>query len=238
MRASLFVWIAIFCIGALVGDRYGAPGVVTGLTDSAFGKLEGWVGGLAAPLPRGGDIDKGPQTSDGYGQSARAEADTRDDAISRASAGVDNSRLRINEAGLRIIKESEGLRLEAYNVGGQWLIGYGHTRTARAGMKISEAEADRLLREDVEGAEESVRAVVTAPLNENQFSAMVSLAYNLGIGGFKKTTVFERINKGDYQGAADGFLNHDRARVDRQLKPIAHLTERRQKERALFLTPV
>lgn len=147
-----------------------------------------------------------------------------------------NPNLTINEAGLDIIKESEGLRLTAYWTGGQWLIGYGHSRTAKEGMTITEAEADALLREDVADAESAVRNLVKVPVNRNQFSAMVSLAYNLGGGGFSRSQVVERINAGDYAGAADAFLLHDRARVEGELRSIPHLTERRKKERALFLS--
>lgn len=146
-----------------------------------------------------------------------------------------NDALSINEAGLDIIRGSEGLRLDAYWSGSQWLIGYGHSRTAREGMTITEAEADALLRADIAGSEDDVRRIVTVALNRNQFSALVSLAYNLGGGGFSRTEVVKRLNAGDYAGAADAFLLHDRVRIDGELRSAPHLTERRKKERALFL---
>ncbi len=149
----------------------------------------------------------------------------------------ENAALRTNEAGLAIIRESEGLRLSAYNYGGVWLIGYGHTATAAQGMTITESEAEALLRADVMNAETGVRTLVQTPVNENEFSAMVSLAYNLGVGGFSRTLVLERLDAGDRAGAADGFLTHDRARVDGVLQALPNLTERRRKERELFLTP-
>lgn len=142
-----------------------------------------------------------------------------------------NRTLRINEAGLAIIRESEGLRREAYEAGGRWYIGYGHAG-AEAGMTISEAEADKLLREDVAGAEAGVRRLVTVPVNENELSAMVSLAYNLGIGGFGRSSVLARLNEGDRQGAADAFGSYIRAGY----QVLEHLRQRREKERALFLT--
>ena len=64
---------------------------------------------------------------------------------------------KINESGLNIIRWSEGLRLEAYRSGGGWRIGYGHGATAKEGMKITEAQANALLRADVEIAENAVR---------------------------------------------------------------------------------
>lgn len=146
----------------------------------------------------------------------------------------ENANLHINTAGLDIIKESEGLRLEAYNLNGQWLIGYGHSATAKAGMKITDAEATALLRSDVLASENGVKKRLTVSVNENEFSAMVSLAYNLGVGGFGRSSVLERINAGDRKGAADAFLRHNKGGG----KVIEHLTHRREKERALFLTPV
>ncbi len=154
-----------------------------------------------------------------------------------ASAIAENSGLRTNDAGIAIITESEGLSLEAYQLNGQWLIGYGHAATARPGMRITEAEARTLLRQDLRATEAALKQILAVRVNENEFSAMVSLAYNLGLGGFRRTAVFERINEGDRPGAADGFLQHDRARINGVLTPLAHLTERREKERALFLTP-
>jgi lysozyme len=143
-----------------------------------------------------------------------------------------NRNLRINDAGLAIIKQSEGLRLDAYQSGGRWFIGYGHSGAA-PGSHITEAEADRLLRQDVAGAEAGVRRLVMVPVNDNEFSAMVSLAYNLGVGGFSRSSVLERLNAGDHQGAADAFRLYVRAGY----QVIEHLKQRREKERALFLAP-
>lgn len=145
-----------------------------------------------------------------------------------------NASLKINAAGLDIIKRSEGLRFEAYqSVSGRWFIGYGHSRTAQPGMIISEAEAEALLREDVEGAEASVKKLVTVPVNVNEFSAMVSLCYNLGAGNFGKSAVVREINLGNRQSAANAFRNHIRAGY----QVLEHLKHRREEERTLFLTP-
>lgn len=205
MRSGFLLMVLAFLLGAGVGDRYGLPGFASGIADPVFSAAEKWIG-LG---PAGG----------GTGEPGEAL----------------DAALTINEAGLDIIRESEGLRLTAYRSGAQWLIGYGHSRTARAGMTITEAEASALLREDVADSEEAVRRAVTATVNRNQFSAMVSLAYNLGAGGFSRSKVVERLNEGDYEGAADAFLLHDRARIDGELRTVPHLTERRKKERALFM---
>ncbi|WDI32057.1 lysozyme [Hyphococcus flavus] len=238
MRMRLIFWIIIFALGALVGDRYGMPGIVRNAADGGFSYVESWFGRLGEPIPEAEESaaenetdvspnQEEPDQSDGDATSSENEAQAPSGSL------ADNANLRINAEGLQIIKESEGLRLEAYNLGGQWLIGYGHSRTARAGMTITESEAEQLLREDVRDSEDAVKRMVEVPVNENQFSAMVSLAYNLGSGGFSRTTVLERINQGDYQGAADGFLNHNRAGG----QVNEHLTHRREKERELFLKP-
>lgn len=144
-----------------------------------------------------------------------------------------NAGLRINEAGLEIIRRSEGLRLEAYQVGGRWYIGYGHSG-AHEGMTITRVEADAFLREDVRDAENGVRRLVSTRVNENEFSAMVSLAFNLGVGAFGRSAVLSHINQGDRPGAADAFRNYVRAGG----KVNQHLQHRREEERELFLTPV
>jgi lysozyme len=137
-----------------------------------------------------------------------------------------------NEAALQIIKKSEGLRLKAYSNGGQWLIGYGHAKGVTAGMTITEAQADAFLREDVRVCEASAARVVTAPVTGNEFSAMVSLCYNVGYGNYEKSSVVRLLNAGDRAGAADAFLRW----VKGGGKIIPHLVDRRNAERALFLS--
>lgn len=229
MRISIFAWIIIFIVGALVGDRYGTPKWASNVADRGFVAIEGWFGKLDEPIPAAEEADAGEDDDTDEPPAESDPASSNDD---------DDQKLRINAAGLQIIKESEGLRLEAYNLNGQWLIGYGHARTAQAGMTITEAQAEELLREDIASTESAVRWMVEVPVNANQFSALVSLAYNLGAGGFSKTSVLEKLNDGEYQNAAEAFLSHDRARINGELQSIPHLTERRQKEHDLFLQEV
>ena len=142
--------------------------------------------------------------------------------------------LRTNAAGLKIIQDSEGLRFEAYQgTGGKWLIGYGHASTAKPGMTITEQQALDLLRQDVEAAETAIKSFLTVPVTENEFSAMVSLAYNIGVSAFKDSTVLREVNRNKTMAAADAFLLWNK--VNGRAYP--HLTDRRQKERALFLAP-
>lgn len=148
-----------------------------------------------------------------------------------------NAWLAINERGLDVIRKSEGLRLNSYYLAGQWLIGYGHAGTAKQGMSITAAEAGRLLIADVKDAEEAVRRLVAVPINENEFSALVSLAYNMGPAAFAKTAVLRRLNAGDRNGAADSFRYLVSADINGERVVLDALKRRRIAERALFLTP-
>lgn len=142
----------------------------------------------------------------------------------------------INRDGLRIIKAFEGLRLEAYQDSvGVWTIGYGHTSMAgppevKAGMKITEAQAEEILKRDLEKFENGVRDRVSVSLNGNQFSALVSFAFNVGLGAFESSTLRRLLNAGDYEGAANEFPRWVKAGG----KTLQGLVRRRNAEQALF----
>ena len=139
----------------------------------------------------------------------------------------------INDVGLRLIKDFEGLRLNAYqDAVGVWTIGYGHTNTAYPGQRITTAQATALLRQDVANFENAVNRAVRVPLNENQFAALVSFAYNVGSGALNSSTLLRRLNAGDTFGAANEFLRWNRAGG----RVLAGLTRRREAERSLFLS--
>ena len=147
----------------------------------------------------------------------------------------------INDAALQLIKKWEGFRPAAYqDPVGIWTIGYGTTANAgvgitpKAGMVISEGAATSYLDAAVTKFAHNVTAALTKPANENEFGAMVSLAYNIGPTAFKRSTVARKFNEGDKKGAADAFLLWNKA-GGRVLKGLAN---RRVEERALFLRPV
>ena len=138
----------------------------------------------------------------------------------------------INEAGLNLIKDFEGLRLNAYqDAVGVWTIGYGHTRTAYPGQYVSEAGATALLREDIATFERAVSSAVQVPLTDNQYAALVSFAFNVGSGALNSSTLLRRLNSGDYYGAANELLRWNRAGG----RELYGLTRRREAERSLFL---
>lgn len=136
------------------------------------------------------------------------------------------------------IKKHEALRLTAYlpTKDDVWTIGYGHTRTARRGMVITEAQAEELLRQDLAWVEDVIDRFVKVPLTQNQHDALGSLIFNIGGGAFSKSTVLRRLNAGDYKGAADAFLMWDkqRDRTTGKMNTLRGLTRRRQEERAMF----
>ena len=98
---------------------------------------------------------------------------------------------KIGQAGLNLIKQFEGCRLSAYQcAAGVWTIGYGHTAGVKKGMTITQEQADAYLKQDIKKFEgyvnNSVYVPITANLNQNQFDALVSFAFNCGVGNLKK----------------------------------------------------
>lgn len=149
--------------------------------------------------------------------------------------------MKVSNAGLELIKKHEGLRLTAYPdpaTGGEpWTIGYGITSRAGVGkvtkgMKITQAEAEDMLRRALVVFERGVVNALTRRPTQAQFDAMVSLAFNIGVPAFSKSSVARHFNAGDMEKAAGSFLLWNKAAG----KVMPGLTRRRQSERALFLT--
>lgn len=118
---------------------------------------------------------------------------------------------QINGSGLAIIKRYEGLELKAYKCPADvWTIGYGSTVGVVPGMVITEAEAEERLRRDLARFEKAV-AKFCPVATDNQFSAMVSLAFNIGEGAFGSSTLRRLHSAGDYAGAKAQFARWNRA---------------------------
>jgi len=118
-------------------------------------------------------------------------------------------------------------------------IGYGSTRYSD-GIKVqltdeplTENEAMLLLLNTLEIYENSINKNVIAPINQNQFDALVSFVYNVGTGSFTKSTLLKKLNMADYVGASLEFLRWNKAGG----KVLNGLTRRRAAEKTLFLTP-
>ena len=147
----------------------------------------------------------------------------------------------IKKAAIDLIKEFEGFRAKAYlDPVGILTIGYGTTAAAgvgiipRLGMTITEAEAERYLMAAVDKFAAQIAPKITAPINENEFGAFVSLAYNIGPSAFGKSSALRKFNAGDKSGAASAFLLWNKAGG----KVMQGLIRRRNAERALFMRPV
>ena len=107
---------------------------------------------------------------------------------------------------VRICKLLEGCRLSAYqDPGGVWTIGWGHTATAKKGMRITPSEAERLLRADLDIARAAVRKNVTVKLTAGQEDALTLLVYNIGAHAFAGSTMRSLINQGRLAEADEQF---------------------------------
>lgn len=144
----------------------------------------------------------------------------------------------VNKATLDLIKAFEGKKLTAYlDPIKIWTIGYGHTTAAGPpavvpGMTITSDEAAAILAVDVGKFSAGVAKYVKVPVNDNQFGAMVSFAYNVGVGAFSRSTLLKKVNAGDFVGASAEFMKWTKAGG----VVLKGLIRRREAERALFLS--
>ena len=135
--------------------------------------------------------------------------------------------MNIGTKGLDLIRFFEGLELNAYQcAAGVWTIGYGHTKDVQQGMTISEARANEMLAEELNEYESYINGLVTVELNQDQFDAMVSWVYNLGVGNLKASTLLKVLNAGDYDGVPAQMMRWNKAGG----KVLEGLTKRRQAE--------
>lgn len=148
--------------------------------------------------------------------------------------------MKVSPKGRDLILEFEGIRLEAYLCpAGVWTIGAGHTKNVKPGDRLdSPTHAKIILDEDLaEWAAGVEKALGGANTTQHEFDAMVSLAFNIGLGGFEKSTVLRLHKAGDKTGAARAFGMWNKATVQGKLVEMPGLTRRRAAEAALYLTP-
>jgi lysozyme len=141
----------------------------------------------------------------------------------------------VNQATIDLIKRNEGCRLNAYQDSvSVWTIGYGHTGPdVSEGQHITQDQAEALLRQDLEKFQDGVDDAIAGDTADNQYGAMVSLAFNIGLGNFRGSSALRTHNGGDHHAAADAFLLWNKAGG----QVLAGLDRRRHEERALYLTP-
>lgn len=144
--------------------------------------------------------------------------------------------MKTSEHGIDLVKIFEGFSAKSYvDVAGYPTIGYGHKiRTGEMFYSVTEEEATRLLGGDLLEAEAAVNKYCTAPINQNQFDALVSFTYNLGGAALEGSTLLRLVNAREYSYAADEFPKWCHAGG----VEVEGLVTRREKERALFIMPI
>jgi lysozyme len=143
--------------------------------------------------------------------------------------------MKLSQAGLDLIKRFEGCKLKAYqDAVGIWTIGYGHTGpNVHDGLTITQKQADDILAQDVGRFASGVAANVRVSLTQSEFDALVSFAFNVGLGAFKTSTLLRLLNdNADRNVVASQFLRWNKAGD----KVLEGLTKRRNAEKALFLS--
>lgn len=141
--------------------------------------------------------------------------------------------MNLAKPGRDIIKNWEGLALVAYVCpAGILTIGWGHTGSdVTPGMKVTQEQAEFLLSRDVAKAERAVKRLITVPITQNQFDALVSFTFNLGGGNLQASTLRKVINRGDIHEVPAQF----RRWVFAGGKKLRGLQARREEEIALFM---
>lgn len=135
--------------------------------------------------------------------------------------------MNISDKGLAVLKLREGSRNKAYkDVKGIWTIGVGHTGPeVQEGLVWTDQQILDVLKQDVKVAEQGVTDNVRVALSQNQFDALVSFIFNVGVTAFRRSTMLKYINIGEFGLAAQQF--------DRWVIPI-EVTSRRMSEKAQF----
>lgn len=148
---------------------------------------------------------------------------------------------KLSEKALGLLKRFEGCKLTAYQDSAKvWTIGYGHTHNVKAGMKISQQQADAFLKEDVKKFEQGINQTLRefgTKVTQSQFDALVIFSFNVGLRAFQKSTMAKKLylmdNKDQLSvnAVADQFQCWNKAGG----KVLPGLVKRRAEERLLFL---
>ena len=157
--------------------------------------------------------------------------------------------MKVSDKSIKMIKHHEGIRQKPYRCPAKlWTVGCGHVLYPRQGaLKIDERDAypleerdnrtfsmeevDGILRDDLNRFERGVERYCPVKLTQGQFDALVSFSFNIGLGALQRSTLRQKILRGDMEGAAEEFLKYTLAGG----KVLKGLVTRRNDERALFL---
>ncbi len=146
-------------------------------------------------------------------------------------------RLTVSNEGLALIKKYEGYKTTPYRCpAGLYTVGYGHV--IGNGLQLPDewnrtfslGEIDELLRTDLARFERGVLRYCTVYLTQSQFDSLVSFSFNLGLGVLQRSTLRQKLNRGDYAVASKEFLRYTRAGG----KVLKGLVRRRTEEYNLF----
>ena len=158
--------------------------------------------------------------------------------------------MKVSQKAIQMIKHHEGVRQRPYRCPAKlWTIGVGHVLYPRQGaLKLEERdsvplrdednrtfsmeEIDDILRHDLERFERGVERYCPVKLTQGQFDALVSFSFNLGLGGLQRSTLRQKVLRGEFESAAEEFLKYTIAGG----KVLKGLVNRRNDERALFLS--
>jgi lysozyme len=139
--------------------------------------------------------------------------------------------MKVSEEGKCLIKKFEGCELKAYRCpAGKLTIGYGHVKGVKEGDEWSQSHAEHMLDVELEEYEGYVNDMVTAPLSQSQFDALVAWIYNLGPSNFKKSTLLKVLNEEEYDQVPREIKRWNKANG----KVINGLVRRREAEARLF----
>jgi lysozyme len=152
--------------------------------------------------------------------------------------------MNINQATVDLVKRWEGFKATAYLCpAGVWTIGYGTTSragicvTVTKGMTTTERQAEEWLRKGLDKFAAQIRPAITATINDNQFGAFLSLAYNIGPAAFRGSSALRHFNAGDTAKAAAAIKLWNKATVNGKRQVLQGLVNRREDEVRLFNTP-
>lgn len=144
--------------------------------------------------------------------------------------------MNVSPKGIDLIKQFEGCKLTAYkDGGGVWTIGWGHTSAAGApevkeGLTITQQQANKILADDLAKFSEGVAKLIKVEISQDQFDALVSFAYNVGLGAFGSSTLLKKLNAKDFEAVPAQLMRWTKDNG----KEVGGLVRRRRAEAALW----
>jgi len=146
--------------------------------------------------------------------------------------------MKTSDDGIKLIKRFEGIRYRPYKCSaGLWTIGIGHLigdgkqLPDSYNKTFTEGEVDALLRKDLSKFERAIAMLIKVPLRQCEYDSICSFTFNLGAGTLQRSTLRQKLNRGDKEGAAREILKYNRAGG----KVVKGLVNRRNDEYQLFL---